>query len=140
MRTLILLAIAAATPAVSIAAAAPTPNYTQIGRGRAMVSFHNGCVVDYRAGQRKSVSRYCTAQMTTAADNRAALGGAFRVNAAIAAPLVVRLGQGAVQVGFAGVACNYLFDRRGRLTRAMGSYCTPALQARATELQSRVAR
>ena len=136
MRTLILLAIAAAT----VAAAAPTPDYTQIGRGRAMVSFHNGCVVDYRAGQRKSVSRYCTAAMTAAADNRAALGGALRVNAAIAAPLVIRLPQGAVQVGFAGVACNYLFDRRGRLTRAMGSYCTPALQARATELQSRVAR
>ena len=136
MRTLILLAIAAAT----VAAAAPTPDYTQIGRGRAMVSFHNGCVVDYRAGQRKSVSRYCTAAMTAAADNRAALGGAFRVNAAIAAPLVIRLPQGAVQVGFAGVACNYLFDRRGRLTRAMGSYCTPALQARATELQARVVR
>ena len=136
MRTLILLAIAAAT----VAAAAPTPDYTQIGRGRAMVSFHNGCVVDYRAGQRKSVSRYCTAAMTAAADNRAALGGALRVNAAIAAPLVIRLPQGAVQVGFAGVACNYLFDRRGRLTRAMGSYCTPALQARATELQARVVR
>ena len=136
MRTLILLAIAAAT----VAAAAPTPDYTQIGRGRAMVSFHNGCVVDYRAGQRKSVSRYCTAEMTAAADNRAALGGALRVNAAIAAPLVIRLPQGAVQVGFAGVACNYLFDRRGRLTRAMGSYCTPALQARATELQARVVR
>ena len=136
MRTLILLAIAAAT----VAAAAPTPDYTQIGRGRAMVSFHNGCVVDYRAGQRKSVSRYCTAAMTAAADNRAALGGALRVNAAIAAPLVIRLAAGAVQVGFAGVACNYLFDRRGRLTRAMGSYCTPALQARATELQARVVR
>ena len=136
MRTLILLAIAAAT----VAAAAPTPDYTQIGRGRAMVSFHNGCVIDYRMGQRKSVSRYCTAAMTAAADNRAALGGAFRVNAAIAAPLVIRLPQGAVQVGFAGVACNYLFDRRGRLTRAMGSYCTPALQARATELQARVVR
>ena len=136
MRTLILLAIAAAT----VAAAAPTPDYTQIGRGRAMVSFHNGCVVDYRAGQRKSVSRYCTAAMTAAADNRAALGGALRVNAAIAAPLVIRLAAGAVQVGFAGVACNYLFDRKGRLTRAMGSYCTPALQARATELQARVVR
>ena len=136
MRTPILLAIAAAT----VAAAAPTPDYTQIGRGRAMVSFHNGCVVDYRAGQRKSVSRYCTAAMTAAADNRAALGGALRVNAAIAAPLVIRLAAGAVQVGFAGVACNYLFDRRGRLTRAMGSYCTPALQARATELQARVVR
>ena len=136
MRTPILLAIAAAT----VAAAAPTPDYTQIGRGRAMVSFHNGCVIDYRMGQRKSVSRYCTAAMTAAADNRAALGGAFRVNAAIAAPLVIRLPQGAVQVGFAGVACNYLFDRRGRLTRAMGSYCTPALQARATELQARVVR
>ena len=136
MRTPNLLASAAAT----VAAAAPTPDYTQIGRGRAMVSFHNGCVIDYRAGQRKSVSRYCTAAMTAAADNRAALGGAFRVNAAIAAPLVIRLAAGAVQVGFAGVACNYLFDRKGRLTRAMGSYCTPALQARATELQARVVR
>ena len=135
MRTLILLGSAALT-----VAAAPTPDYHQIGRGRAMVTFHYGCVIDYRMGQRKSVSRYCTAAMTAAADTRAALGGAFRVNAAIAAPLVIRLPRGAVQVGFAGVACNYLFDRKGRLTRAMGVQCSPNLQARATELQARVAR
>ena len=45
MRTLILLGLAALT-----VAAAPTPDYHQIGRGRAMVTFHNGCVIDYRMG------------------------------------------------------------------------------------------
>ena len=147
MRTLALLAAAVgaalgATVATAAGAAAPAtaPDYRQIGRSRAMVTFHNGCVINYRMGTRRSVSRYCTAAMTAAADRRAALGGAYRMNYTVAEPLVVRLPAGAVQVGFAGVACNYLFDRKGRLTRAMGVQCSPNLQARATELQARVAR
>ena len=105
-----------------------------------MVTFHNGCVVDYRMGKRRSVSRYCTATMTAAADRRAALAGAFRVNGAIAAPLVIRRAGGEVQVGFAGVACNYIFTRTGALKSANGVQCSPELRARAAELQSRVRR
>lgn len=140
---LIALVIAVfATAAGSAASAAPTPvpDYRQIGRGRAMVTFHNGCVIDYRLGKRRSVSRYCTAAMTAASDRRAAMGGTFRVNAAIAAPLVIRRAGGEVQVGFAGVACNYIFTRNGALKSANGVQCSPELRARAAELQSRVRR
>ena len=146
MRTLALLAAALVASALAAAAAAAAaapetaPDYRQIGRSGAIVTFHNGCVIDYRMGKRRSVSRYCTAAMTAAADRRAALGGAFRVNGAIAAPLVIRLPGGGVQVGFAGVACNYLFNARGQLVRAMGSYCNATLYTRAAELQSRVPR
>ena len=139
---LLAAALVAAALVASAATAAPVtaPDYRQIGRGRAMVTFHNGCVIDYRMGTRRSVSRYCTAAMTAAADRRAALGGAYRMNYTVAEPLVVRLPAGAVQVGFAGVACNYLFNARGQLMRAMGSYCNATLYTRAAELQSRVPR
>lgn len=144
MRNLALLAAAlvAAALVASAATAAPVtaPDYRQIGRGRAMVTYHNGCVIDYRMGKRRSVSRYCTAAMTAAADRRAALGGAFRVNGAIAAPLVIRREGGEVQVGFAGVACNYIFTRAGTLKSVNGVQCSPELRARAAELQSRVRR
>ena len=133
-------ALLASAAVASAAAPAAAPDYRQIGRGRALVTFHNGCLVDYRMGQRRSVSRYCTPTMTAAADRRAALSGAYRMNYTVAEPLVVRLPAGAVQVGFAGVACNYLFNARGQLMRAMGSYCNATLYTRAAELQSRVPR
>ena len=140
MRTLALLAAALVASAAATAAPATAPDYRQIGRDRGMVTFHNGCVINYRMGTRRSVSRYCTPTMTAAADRRAALSGAYRMNYTVAEPLVVRQPAGAVQVGFAGVACNYLFNARGQLVRAMGSYCNATLYTRAAELQSRVPR
>ena len=140
MRSLALLAAALVASAAATAAPTTAPDYRQIGSGRGMVTFHNGCVINYRLGTRRSVSRYCTPTMTAAADRRAALSGAYRMNYTVAEPLVVRQPAGAVQVGFAGVACNYLFNARGQLVRAMGSYCNATLYTRAAELQSRVPR